>query len=74
MIKSNFKVSALLQVCYNVDDYRTMERELKSLLKAGNNLDCKNLLVITWDVEKTEHIKGKRIKYIPLWKWLIGKK
>jgi len=27
-------------------------------------------LVITQDLEKEENVKGKKIIYIPLWKWL----
>ena len=29
------------------------------------------LLIITWDTEKEEKIKGKNIKFIPLWQWLL---
>ena len=28
--------------------------------------------VITWDYEKQERIKGRKIKFVPLWKWLLG--
>ena len=30
-----------------------------------------NLLVITFDFESEENIKGKKIKFVPLWKWLL---
>jgi len=33
---------------------------------------CRNLLVITWDYEAEEKTNGKSIKFIPLWKWLLG--
>ena len=36
------------------------------------DLDCDNLLVITWDRETEEIIRGKRIILEPLRKWLSG--
>ncbi len=29
------------------------------------------LAIITYDVEDKQHIQGKTIKLIPLWKWLL---
>ena len=65
------KVKQLIQVCYDLSDYDTKERELKSLIKASEELNCNNLLVLTRNYENTEEVKGKKIKFIPLWKWLL---
>jgi uncharacterized protein len=73
IIKDNKKIRQLIQVCYNLNDYITKERELKALLKASKELKCNNLLVITYDLESEEKIKNKKIKFIPLWKWLLEK-
>jgi len=54
-----------------VDDYDTKKRELRALLKAGKELRCSNLMVITEDYEAEEKIKNKKVKFIPLWKWLL---
>lgn len=67
VIKQNKKINQLIQVCYNIDDFSTKEREIKALLKAGKELKCKNLTVLNWDYEAKE----KNIKFIPLWKWLL---
>jgi predicted AAA+ superfamily ATPase len=40
---------------------------MKSLLRAGKELGCKNLRIITWDYESED----EGIHYIPLWKWLL---
>ena len=45
---------------------------MKSLIKASEEFDCKNLLVISWDYEAEEIIKNKKISFIPLWKWLLA--
>ncbi|NQU82328.1 MAG: ATP-binding protein [Parcubacteria group bacterium] len=71
VIKQGAKVKELIQVSYNISKYDTKKRELSSLLKASHELKCNNLLVITADYEKEEKIKGKKIKFIPLWKWLL---
>jgi len=65
------KIDQLIQVCCDPSDYETKEREVKALLKASEELRCNNLLCITWDYEGEEEIKGKEIKFVPLWKWLL---
>lgn len=76
VIKDGVGVRELIQVCYDVDDFKTKEREVKSLLKASKELGCKNLVVITGDYEGEERANrsgaGGRIRFIPLWKWLLA--
>jgi predicted AAA+ superfamily ATPase len=71
VITSGGKVKQLIQVCYNIDDFNTKEREISALVKASKELDCSNLTVITWDYEGVEKHGGRRIKFLPLWKWLL---
>jgi hypothetical protein len=72
VIKYGKKVNQLIQVTYTQDKSEIKEREIKSLIKASPELRCNNLLIITWDYEAEENYKGKRIKFIPLWKWLLA--
>jgi len=71
VIKEKHNIKQLIQVCYDVSNYTTKERELKSLIKASKELRCDNLYIITWDYEAEEKHKEKTIKFIPLWKWLL---
>ncbi len=64
-------VHQLIQVCADLSNFTTKEREVKALLKASKELKCNNLLIITQDEEGEEKIKGQKIKYTPLWKWLL---
>lgn len=78
LIYEKSKVTQLIQVCYSLTDTKTKNRELRALLKAGQDLKCKNLVIITDNYEaelskKWFGITGK-IKFIPLWKWLLEKK
>ena len=72
VIKDGPKVKQLIQVCWNLNEYKARERELKALVKAGTELKCGNLLVITEDAEGEEKFKGKKIRMTPLWKWLLA--
>ncbi len=71
VIKEGNKVKNLIQSCWDLSDIETKEREIKGLIKGSVELRCNNLLVITADYEGGEKIEGKKISYIPLWKWLL---
>lgn len=71
VIKEGLKVKELVQVCFNINNLETKKREIRSLLKASKELKCKNLVVITEEYESEEKVENKKIKFIPLWKWLL---
>ncbi len=71
VIKEGLKVKELIQVCDDISDMETKERELKGLLRAMDELNLKSGLVITEDFEGEENFKNKEIIYKPLWKWLL---
>jgi predicted AAA+ superfamily ATPase len=71
VLKEEGKIARLIQVCYDIDDFKTKERELSALAKAGDELKCNDMVVITYDYENAEDYKGREIKFVPLWKWLI---
>ena len=67
------ETATAIQVCYSLDSTdSTADREINALLKISKLLDCKKLLIITADTEKTITSKGKKIEAVPLWKWLLG--
>jgi len=71
LIKENLKVKQLIQVCWEVNRPETKNREIRALLKAMKEFNLKEGLIITDDYEAEENIKGKKINYIPLWKWYL---
>jgi predicted AAA+ superfamily ATPase len=68
-------IKELVQVCYDISNFQTKEREVIPLIKGIKELKCTNLTVITWDFEareeKTWFGKKGKIKFVPLWKWLL---
>ena len=73
VIKEGLKIKQLVQVTYASSMDEIEKRELKALVAASKELKCNNLLVITWDYEAEEKFENKKIKFIPLWKWLLKK-
>ena len=71
-VKEGIKIKQLVQVCYDVENLETKKRETKALLKASKELKCNNLLVITKDYEREEKLDGKKVRFVPLWKWLLA--
>lgn len=71
VVKKGAKIVELIQVCQNLGNIETREREIRSLLSASKELRCNKLTIITADNESVEKIEGKQIEFIPLWKWLL---
>ena len=71
VIKEGLEIRQLLQVTYANERDEIEEREIKGLIKASELLGCKDLVCITWDFEGEERVEGRKIKFLPLWKWLL---
>ncbi len=72
VVREGKKIKQLVQVCWNIDDEKTREREIHALLSAMELFKLKEGLVITEDKEEEESIKGQKIRFVPLWKWLLS--
>jgi len=77
-LNNNIKIYywKIIQVCFNVKNIETKNREIRALIKAGKELKCSDLLIITEDYESEEKVrwfnKKANIKFTPLWKWLLS--
>jgi len=71
LLKSGTHVKQLIQVCWNLEDSQTKNREITGLVKASQVLKCNDCLIITEEMEGCENIKGVPVKYVPLRKWLL---
>ncbi len=75
VLKKGPEISQLIQVCHNLADIQTKEKEEKSLMKASNEFNCNNLLIINDNYEGEEKLRWfgstRTVRYIPLWKWLL---
>jgi len=76
VVKKGLHVTQLIQVCLDAREERTRNREVRSLLKASEQLKCENLLILTENEEGEEDaswfgMQG-RIRFLPLWKWFLA--
>jgi len=71
VVKERSEINQLIQVTYASGKDEIEKREIRALLKASELLNCKNLLIITWDYEDEIKVNNKTIKCLPLWKWLL---
>jgi len=71
LIKDGLKIKELIQVCWGIENTGTEKREIKSLLEAMEEFKLEHGLVITEDYEAEEMVGKKKIRFIPLWKWLL---
>ncbi len=70
VIKDNLNITELIQVCWNpAEDVK--KREIRGLTKAMSEFHLDKGIIITGDYESEEEINGKKISYIPVWKWLL---
>lgn len=75
VLKKGTEVIQLIQVSSTKEEIKSMEKKERALIKAGKELNCDNLLIITDDYEGEKEMEWfgikKRIRYIPLWKYLL---
>jgi predicted AAA+ superfamily ATPase len=75
VLKRGPSVYQLIQVCADVDDPRTRDREVRALLKASAELQCHDLIVVTENTEREERASWYgtegTVRFVPLWKWLM---
>ncbi|RKY39599.1 MAG: hypothetical protein DRP76_03220 [Candidatus Omnitrophota bacterium] len=71
LIKEGSEIKNLIQVSFINTIEEMEEKEIDFFKKASSLLKCKNLSIITWDYEEELNINEIKIKFIPLWKWLL---
>lgn len=72
VIKKRRKISQLIQVTYASSREAVEVRELDSLILASKELKCNNLLILTWDYEGSARVEGKKVIFMPLWRWVLN--
>jgi predicted AAA+ superfamily ATPase len=58
----------LIQVCWDMSDEKTFNRELRGLTDAMYELSIPSGTIVTWDDESAIDAK---INVVPIWKWLL---
>lgn len=69
--KEGYKVVELIQTSYDISNPDTLEREIKALVEAGEELEVTKLTLLTWNEKREIKKDGMIIQLVPLWEWLI---
>ena len=60
-----------VQVCYNMGDSATAEREMSALVSLNKFRQMQRNIIITMDEEASANRYGLPIAIMPVWKWLL---
>ena len=72
VIQHEQQVKALYQVCWDMQDTITRQREIDGIIEASKITLCDNLFIITHDKEDIIIQDGKTINILPAWKWMLN--
>ena len=74
VVKEGLTIAQLIQVCADISNPKTLKREMRALIKASQELNCDDLLLLNDRIDREETLKWqdveRRIRLMPLWQWL----
>ena len=73
VIQTDTSVKQLIQVCWDMKDKDTRERELNGIREAASLTGCKVLTIVTRDSEEDVRDAHGIIHIVPAWKWFLGR-
>ncbi len=71
VVKKGRKITNAMQVCWNLSDKETKEREIKGLVEFCRKFKLKSGFVLTEDYSKEEKADGIKIIYKPIWEYVL---
>ncbi|QQS61176.1 MAG: ATP-binding protein [Candidatus Moraniibacteriota bacterium] len=71
VVRKGIRIAEAIQVCENISDLETKDREVSGLVEAMNVLHLSSGTIITRYEEETIEIEGKKIYIVPAWKWFL---
>lgn len=73
VIQSETAVKELIQVCWDLDDKETRERELEGIIEAASLTHCPNMTIVTRNQEEEIEDSRGTIHIVPAWKWFLAR-
>ena len=71
LVARDGNVQELIQVSYDVSSEKARTREVRGLVNAAKKLKCKNLTLVTFEINETIEAEGYTIKAIAATEWLL---
>ena len=71
VLRKGTHIEQLVQVCYDMSNAKTEKREVDSLAECAEELNCRNLVIVTNNDERVIEKDGYRINVVPVAKWNV---
>jgi predicted AAA+ superfamily ATPase len=71
LLRATGETDQLVQVCYDLSEGKTRQREIQALCAAGVELKHTQGTILTWDEDGQENRGDFTIRLKPVWKWLL---
>jgi hypothetical protein len=65
------KITRLVQVCMDIGNSVTLNRELEPLVAAARFYGCRENYIVTLTQEKRFELQGVTINAVPAWRWML---
>ncbi len=72
IVKNRNNKFEIYQVCYDLENLNTQEREIRAIVDASKELNCDNVTLITFDYKEKIHTNNIEINCIGIIEWLLG--
>ena len=69
VIQTGIAVKELVQVCWDMKDKETRDRELEGIREAAAQTGCHQMTIVTRELEEEIHNPLGTIRIVPAWKW-----
>ena len=69
VLRKGTLIERLVQVCYDMSSAKTEKREVDSLIECAGELKCNNLVIVTYNDERTIEKEGYSISVVPISKF-----
>ena len=73
IIHTETGVKELVQVCMEMKDRSTREREIGGILEASSLTGCRNMTIVTLGDEEDVTDEHGTIHIVPAWKWFLNR-
>jgi predicted AAA+ superfamily ATPase len=70
VVKEGTEIVKAVQVCYELNE-DNKNREVEGLIEAMEEFQLQKGLILTYAQEDELRVKNKKIKILPVWKWLL---
>ena len=66
VLRDGTRIERLVQVCYDMSSPKTQKRETDSLVECAEELNCRNLVIVTNTEKRTIEKDGYKIDVVPV--------